>query len=107
MRPPIGEPLAVDARCRDLGALHIGIAQPNAMVIAEIELGTVAMQVSFADMVIRPDDASACGEHRRGSYLASLTCCGALPAALSSAMICRKHSIPYSVKAATPSSPIP
>jgi hypothetical protein len=37
---------------------------------------------------------SACGEHRRLGYSGGLTCGGALPAALSSAMICRKHWMP-------------
>jgi hypothetical protein len=40
-------------------------------------------------------------------HLVDLILGGALPAALSSAMICSRHSIPYAVKAGTPSSPTP
>jgi WD40 repeat protein len=49
----------------------------------------------------------AFGEHRRGRYSAERTGFGALPAALSSSMICLRHSMPYWVKAVTPSSPMP
>src|SRR5271170_6303330 len=48
----------------------------------------------------------ACGEDRRLGYSGDLTC-GGVPAALWSAMIWHKHSMPYSVKAVTPSSPRP
>src|SRR5438445_6463399 len=50
---------------------------------------------------------SACGEHRRVGYFGGLTSGGARPAGLSLAMICCRYSIPYSVKAVTPSSAMP
>src|SRR5712671_5050563 len=50
---------------------------------------------------------SACGEDRRVDYSVGLAGGGAFPAALSSAMICFRHSMPYWVKAVTPSSPTP
>ena len=48
-----------------------------------------------------------CGDDRGAGYFVGLICGGARPAALSSAMIWRKHSMPYSVKAVTPSLPRP
>jgi uncharacterized repeat protein (TIGR03803 family) len=49
----------------------------------------------------------ACGEHRSRRYSVDRTLGGAVPSALFSAMICFRHSMPYSVKAGTPSSPTP
>jgi hypothetical protein len=63
------------------------------------------LDVSEADAML--DNASACGEDRRQGYSIGLMGGGAFPAALSSAMICFRHSMPYWVKAVTPSSPIP
>src|SRR5271156_2976467 len=48
-----------------------------------------------------------CGDDRRAGYFVGLIWRGARPAALSSAVIWRKHSMPDSVKAVTPSSPGP
>ena len=53
------------------------------------------------------DVALAFGEHRRGRYSAERPGFGALPAALSSSMICLRHSMPYWMKAVRPSSPMP
>jgi len=46
-RPPIGEALAEHIGGDLLGAVHIGEAEPDAMVVAEIEFRAVAVQVGF------------------------------------------------------------
>jgi hypothetical protein len=53
LRPPIGQPLAVDALQRGNRALGIGDAKAGTMVVAEIELANVPLQVGLADMVIK------------------------------------------------------
>jgi hypothetical protein len=53
------------------------------------------------------DKGSACGEHRSGRYFVDWALGGAVPAARLSAIICFRHSMPWSVKAGTPSSPTP
>ena len=55
----------------------------------------------------RAADQFPCGDDRRAGYFVGLIWRGARPAALSSAVIWRKHSMPDSVKAVTPSSPGP
>jgi hypothetical protein len=64
--------------------------------------------------IVGGGDELACGEHRtrrleRASrrYSVDWILGGAVPAALLSAMICFGHSMAYSVKAGTPSSPTP
>ena len=47
-RPPIGQPLALDAGQRDLGAIDVVKAERDAVVVAEVELGEVAVQVLLA-----------------------------------------------------------
>ena len=54
----IGEALASDALDRTAGALGILDAKARAVVVAEVELGKVAMQVSLADAVIDASDAA-------------------------------------------------
>src|SRR5439155_20827923 len=55
VNPLIGEPLAADLRQRNSGACFI---RRLAMREAEIKLGAVALQVRFADVVIRADQAA-------------------------------------------------
>jgi len=56
--PPIRQALAGDALERNVRALRIGHAKLGARVVSEIELGNVPLQVLFANMVIRPDQAA-------------------------------------------------
>lgn len=56
--PPIGKALAEHAGSDHLGALHIAIANPDAVVVAKIEFRAVAMQVRLGNVVIRSDDAA-------------------------------------------------
>ena len=57
-RPPIGKALAEHPGSDHLGALHIAIAQPDALVVAEIKFRAVAMQVRLGNVVICSDDAA-------------------------------------------------
>ena len=57
-RPPICEALAEHAGGDHLGALHVSIAKPYAVVVAEIEFRAVAMQVRLGNVVICSDDAA-------------------------------------------------
>jgi hypothetical protein len=52
-RPSICQALADDAACRDLGELVVSHAKGRAGVVAEIELGKVAMQTLLAAMLGR------------------------------------------------------
>jgi len=52
MRRPIGQPLADDSSHGASGTLHVIYAQANAIAIAEIELGSVAVQMFFAAMLV-------------------------------------------------------
>ena len=54
----IGQPLAFCANERAVSAGQIVDTEADPVVMAEIKLSRIAMQVSFADMVIRPDDAT-------------------------------------------------
>lgn len=50
--PPIGEALAADAGQQHVVAFGVGYTWRTAAVVAEIELGEVAMQVGFAAVLI-------------------------------------------------------
>src|SRR5262249_9503529 len=52
VRPSIGEALADDALGREFGAHEIVITERRARVVAEVELGKVAMQVLFLAMLV-------------------------------------------------------
>src|SRR5438067_1050216 len=54
----VGEPLADDAAERPVGALYIVNAECDALVVPEVELGEVALQVLFVDVVIYADDSA-------------------------------------------------
>ena len=56
--PPICEALAEHSGGNHLRALHIGIAQPDAVVVAEIKFLAVAMQMRLGNVVICSDDAA-------------------------------------------------
>ena len=52
VRPSIGKALADDALGREFGAYEIVITERRARVVAEVELGKVAMQVLFLAMLV-------------------------------------------------------
>ncbi len=52
MRPPIGKPLAFDARHSAVSALSIVHAKCNAVAVPEVELGKVAVKVLLPAMLI-------------------------------------------------------
>src|SRR4030081_3483471 len=58
LRPPIGQPLAIDALQRGNRALGIGYAKAGTMVVAEIELADVPLQVRLGNVVIGAHDAA-------------------------------------------------
>ena len=52
MRLPIREPLSDNPHKSALGTLDVVYAKPNAVTIAEIELGKIAVQMPLAAMLI-------------------------------------------------------
>ena len=54
----IGEPLAGCTHRAFLGALHIVHAKPDAVVVSEIELGSVPLEMSRADVLVNAIDAA-------------------------------------------------
>lgn len=60
----IGEPLAFDALHRDLGSINIAVALRNAMIVAEVIFGQVAVQMLFTAMLIDADAAHPALEDR-------------------------------------------
>ena len=103
-----GGPLADARRVLDRGA-----AIRNAGIVPRLGLFGVAHRKAdrAAIGMVRERGLYAvrfpCGDDRRAGYFVGLIWRGARPAALSSAVIWRKHSMPDSVKAVTPSSPGP
>ena len=62
MSLPVGEPLADDALNGPRSALNVIYAKPDAIGIAEIELGSIAVQMFFAAMLVHALHAAL--EHR-------------------------------------------
>ena len=58
MSPPIGQALPGDAFERVVCTLRVSHAKRRAIVVAEVELSHILLQVLFAYVVIRPDQAA-------------------------------------------------
>lgn len=58
VNPPIGQALAGDALQRQGSAVHVVVTQSGAGVVAEIELGHVALHVLFTNMVEGADQTA-------------------------------------------------
>src|SRR5271163_3604662 len=100
---------------------HRGLTQKNRERLRPLDdpqnvralLGIPAKLMDLAAHEHRPHAAALlaqtfpCGDDRGAGYFVGLICGCARPAALSTAMIWRKHSMPYSVNAVTPSLPRP
>ena len=58
VRRRIGQPLALDACKRDVGALNVIDAKLGAGVLPEIKLGQIAIKMLGIDVLVNADDAA-------------------------------------------------